>query len=73
MEFHIPTQVMFRPYYEDDEYYFGIAYQNMIICGCCGGVFELDGVVEVYPYKEWADISDAISDSRIPGRSSKGI
>lgn len=68
--FEIPTQVAF---YDIDagKFYGGIAYQNKIICGCCGGVLDIE---ELYDYAEeceyegpfimelnWEDISEAIA------------
>lgn len=53
-------QVEFR--LEWDENYSGgiLVDDKYIICGCCGGVVELEDVAEVYPYPVWIDISDAI-------------
>ena len=57
-----PTQVMFIE--KDDllengpyncTYCEGIAYQNYIICKCCGTVFGLDEVAYVYEFKYWYD------------------
>jgi hypothetical protein len=67
--FDIPTQVMFADPDNYDEWLFGIAYKDEIICGCCGGVFEISDVIKMAPehiiepirqYKEWTNISDAI-------------
>lgn len=30
---------------------------NIIICGCCGGTFELDEVEIIEYYKDWVNIS----------------
>lgn len=63
--FESPVQVKFRV---DEEtmkeegraYLFGIAYHNEIICGCCGGVFEVEECEEIVEYEEWTDIEDGI-------------
>lgn len=53
-------QVKFR--LECDENYSGgiLVDGKYIICGCCGGVIELEEVAEIYPYSDWVDISDEI-------------
>ena len=58
--YDVPTQVKF--YDKDNEVWLGgIAYGDEIICGECGGVFELSDLepheVEELP---WIDISEAI-------------
>lgn len=61
-----PTQVKFWD--EDDEHYLGgIAYHTEIICGCCGGIFE---IVDIYncsdvdepiiAYQDWINIEAEI-------------
>ena len=66
--FDSPTQVMF---WDEDNHMFnyGIAYRNEIICGCCGGVFEVEEILNsevpagqeaIYTYETWADISEEI-------------
>ena len=65
--FDHPTQVMF---WDEDNHMFnyGIAYKDEIICGCCGGVFEIAGIVEhtpielqpIYPYENWTDLTEEI-------------
>ena len=41
--------------------YFGIAYQDRIICACCGGMYFLDDEdIYIFEELEWVDISDAI-------------
>ena len=65
--FDIPTQVMFWDFTENC-YTYGIAYKDEIICGCCGGIFEIAGIVEhtpielqpIYPYENWADLTEEI-------------
>lgn len=42
--FDEPTQVMF---YDGSEYHAGIAYHDEVICGCCGGTFEVADINEM--------------------------
>lgn len=42
MFFDKPTQVKF---YDGEDWNYGIAYHEIIICGCCGGIFEIDDVL----------------------------
>ena len=56
--FKNPTQVkFFDP--EEQETLYGIGFGDQIICGCCGGTFEVSEVenIEILP---WIDISEAI-------------
>lgn len=66
--FEVPTQVKF---YDADSGMFqgGIAYGDEIICGCCGGIFEVDEVIEGAKragvdldirIMSWVDISEEI-------------
>ena len=41
--YDVPTQVRFFMN-EDEGYCGGIAYHDEIICGCCGGVFEINDI-----------------------------
>ena len=73
-----PAQVMFFDYREEDEprVLTGIAFRQEIICGCCGGVIDIDKLVEagkreghnkvVFPYNTWEDISEAIDGGEFP-------
>ena len=64
--FEVPTQVKFLDV-DGDHYIVGIAYRNEIICGCCGGIFNISEIYESAPntLKEdpivipdrWVDIS----------------
>lgn len=66
--FGVPTQVKFWDY-EGGHYLGGIAYRDEIICGCCGGIFEISEIYQFAPdtldsdpiiiYK-WIDISGEI-------------
>ena len=71
--FDVPTQVLFVD--EDGVWRGGIAYHDEIICGCCGGVYEIDEVIEIAPeyvqqpihkYEYWIDISDEIRGGEAP-------
>ena len=67
--FEVPTQVKFRDV-DGDHYIGGIAYRNEIICGCCGGIFDISEIYELAPdtlekdpiviYDNWVDISNEI-------------
>ena len=66
--FDIPTQVAFWD--ADGEHWSGgIAYGEVIICGCCGGIIEISEVYEFAPenienpihyFSEWIDLSAEI-------------
>lgn len=73
-----PTQVVFA---DPDspgtgEWLAGIAYRDEIICGCCGGVFNIDDVIEmatedgircaIHEYYEWNDIANEIVGGELP-------
>lgn len=65
--FEIPTQVKF---WEGNYYVGGIAYQDYIICGCCGLVIHINGIYESAPdtleedpiivCNNWTDINSEI-------------
>ena len=65
--YDVPTQVRFFMN-EDEGYCGGIAYHNEIICGCCGGVFEIDdiidetprGLIPIHDYNDWMDLTCVI-------------
>ena len=62
--YEIPTQVLF--YDIDGDYYrAGIAYGDVVICGCCGCVSSIEEILEdaaseglqgIYEYEGWEDI-----------------
>jgi hypothetical protein len=71
-----PVQVMF---YDGENMCAGILFGEQIICGCCGGVFDIDtilenaredGCVPIKVFETWADIGEAIegddAESAIP-------
>ncbi len=63
--FGTPTQVMFRDPHDETQYLFGIAYHDIIICGCCGGTFEIEEICEInadddqpfYIAGQWKDMT----------------
>ena len=83
--FENPTQVIFADSNEIGQWNTGIAYKDEIICACCGGIFEIDEVIEagkmagfknpIYSYDEWADISYEVTGGEFPsglGTDEKG-
>ena len=64
--FPVPAQVRFWDY-KNGRYKGGVAYRDEIICGCCGGVFNIGKIYEVAPdtllgdriivYDDWVGIS----------------
>lgn len=67
--YDVPTQVRFFMN-EDEGYCGGIAYHDEIICGCCGGVFEIEeiidetprGLIPIHDYNDWMDLTGVIMD-----------
>ena len=69
--FDKPIQVVFADPENPGDWLAGIAFHDCIICSCCGGVFEIedvvnqaqeDGVVNpIYKYEDWSDITDDIT------------
>jgi hypothetical protein len=62
----IPRQIMF---WDGENHCAGIMIGKLLVCGCCGGTFNLDEVVEmareddqvpVRVFDTWVDISDEI-------------
>lgn len=74
--FEVPTQVVFVDPDAEGNWLSGIAYRNEIICGCCGGVFEIEDVIDaaqadnlkcgIYAYGDWNNISDDIISDELP-------
>ena len=59
----IPTQVRWGEMQDNGEIdeYFGIAYQDKVICGCCGAMIDLnEDYIYIFEEFDWIDISDAI-------------
>lgn len=67
--FEKPVQVAYWDV-AGDHYVGGIAYHDEIICGCCGGVMEVEEVIEFAPegvapiveYAIWVNVSEEIMD-----------
>lgn len=59
--YDVPTQVLFRIVDDDSEILGGVAYGEVVICGCCGAIIPLDEAIieEEYP-NDWTPISDEI-------------
>ena len=58
-----PTQVRWGEMDDDGhlEEYFGIAYQDKIICACCGESVDLnEDYVYIFDELKWVDIADTI-------------
>ena len=57
-----PTQVRWGETSDDEELIenFGIAFEDKIICACCGGTVDLDEDIYVFEEFDWIDISEAI-------------
>ena len=74
--FDRPKQVVFADPDNAGEWICGIAYGYEIICVCCGGVFDIDDVIEmaredgvkcaIYEYEDWIDIADEIVGGELP-------
>ena len=74
--FDRPTQVVFADPDNPGDWLAGIAHRDEIICGCCGGVFNIDDVIEmatedgvrcaIHEYPEWNDIADEIVGGELP-------
>ena len=60
--FDKPTMVKIKERCEDEDRFIGgIAYCGEVICGECGGVFEIDDEeIEIVEILSWVDISDSI-------------
>ena len=74
--FEKPTQIVFADPDNPGEWLSGIAYREVIICGCCGGVFEIADVLEsagldgvknaIYEYSRWDDLANEIVGGELP-------
>ena len=57
----LTEQVKFRYIGEDTEFGGILVDNKYVICGCCGGVFELDDEeIEILKKLRWVPISDEI-------------
>ena len=74
--FDEPKQVVFADPGNCGEWLVGIAYRDEIICACCGGVFDIEDVLDmtgefgivnpIYPYGTWVNITDEIAGGEMP-------
>lgn len=69
VRFEVPTQVAFCDPDGPGHFIGGIGYGEEIICGCCGGVYEIADIYEacsieseepIVVYEDWVDISEEI-------------
>lgn len=68
--FNTPTQVKFlEPYVNCPAYAGGIAYEDKVICGCCGSVFEIEeiyngcevvGYEPIVVFDDWVNLGKEI-------------
>ena len=71
-----PKQVVFADPENPGDWLNGIAFRDVIICSCCGGVFEIDEVINValedgvinpiYAYEDWNDLTDSVVGGMLP-------
>ena len=71
-----PRQVVFADPENPGDWLAGIAFHDCIICSCCGGVFEIEDVVNqaqedggvhpIYEYEDWSDLTDDITGDMLP-------
>ena len=71
-----PVQVVFADPENPGDWLNGIAFRDVIICSCCGGIFEIDEVINVakedgvinpiYPYADWNDLTDSVVGGMLP-------
>ena len=66
--FEVPTQVKFWDY-DGGHYVGGIAYQDGIICGCCGGIMDIGAIYYFAPenikepivaFEDWVNLEEEI-------------
>ena len=65
--YDIPTQVLCN---EGDGWSAGIAFEDKVICACCGSVFPIGDLIDnldeditcpIYEYKYWVSVTDEIT------------
>ena len=71
-----PKQVIFADPENPGDWLAGIAFNDSIICSCCGGVFEIEDVIQqakedgvvnpIYEYEDWSDLTDDIFGGVLP-------
>ena len=72
--FDEPKQVIFADPDNEGEWLAGIAYKDEIICACCGGVFEVEDVINsvedpekaIFPYQDWETLEYEIKGGELP-------
>ena len=74
--FDEPIQVLFADPDNLESWCCGIAYKDEIICACCGGIFEIEEIVEfaseegikvpIYEYEEWANLGENLVGGEYP-------
>lgn len=67
--YYAPTQVRFKcdqSISDTKGWDYGIAYQNLVICACCGGIFEISDCEIIEDNLEWNDLTDNIKNNFIP-------
>ena len=57
--YEVPTQVKFLEIADEPRWFGGIAFEDKVICGECGGVVELDDIVDIIELP-WVSISEEI-------------
>lgn len=60
--YEVPTQVKFienENVVDEPRWIGGIAFENKVICGECGGIISLEDIADIVELP-WADISEAI-------------
>ena len=60
--YDVPTQVKFietTDVVDDPHWIGGIAYQDYVICGECGGIVDLEDIADIVELP-WVDITDGI-------------
>ena len=60
--FERPTQVKFCEIGTEESIEYGIAYNDEVICACCGGIYKLDEVEILGEYENWINFKDEIED-----------
>ena len=64
--FDTPKQVVFSDPDNAGKWQVGIAYQDEIICACCGGLFEIEEIDIIHAYADWVDIATEIVGGELP-------
>lgn len=57
--FDKPTQVKFD---DGEDGACGIAFEDYIICACCGGIFEIDEVNIIKTFTPWINFDEKIDE-----------